>query len=152
MVVSLIFVVVVMVVVMLVLVLVLLVKVAADEVGLGLVVMVEAGISLLLVLSPTPGLHLGVQVARREPPSTIRQIWASAGWGRFDESASAEIYGQKVKFKLKKFCQQLTFMSGLCILWHIRICCVHWAYFFPILECTKKIWQLRFIKVGSAVD
>lgn len=58
-------------------VVVVLVKVAADEVGLSPVVMVEAGFALLLVLGSTPGLHLSVELARREPPCTIRQIWAS---------------------------------------------------------------------------
>jgi hypothetical protein len=60
-----------------VVVMVVLVKVAADEVGLSPVVMVEAGFALLLVLGSTPGLHLSVELARREPPCTIRQIWAS---------------------------------------------------------------------------
>ena len=60
-----------------VVVMVVLVKVAADEVSLSPVVMVEAGFALLLVLGSTPGLHLSVELARREPPCTIRQIWAS---------------------------------------------------------------------------
>ena len=60
-----------------VMVVVMLIKVAAYEVGLCSVVMVEAGFALLLVLGPTPGLHLSVQMARRVPPCTIRQIWAA---------------------------------------------------------------------------
>ena len=56
---------------------VVLIKVAADKVSLGPVVMVEAGFTLLLVLGPTPGLHLSVELARRVPPCTIRQIWAA---------------------------------------------------------------------------
>ena len=62
---------------MVVMVVVMLIKVAAYEVGLCSVVMVEAGFALLLILGPTPGLHLSVQMARRVPPCTIRQIWAS---------------------------------------------------------------------------
>jgi hypothetical protein len=56
---------------------VMLIKVAADEVSLGPVMVVEAGFALLLILGPTPGLHLSVELARRVPPCTIRQIWAS---------------------------------------------------------------------------
>ena len=54
-----------------------LVKVAADEVSLGPVMVVEAGFALLLILGPTPGLHLSVELAGRVPPGTISQIWAA---------------------------------------------------------------------------
>ena len=56
---------------------VMLVKIAADQVSLGPVMMVKTSVALLLVLGSTPGLHLSVELARREPPCTIRQIWAS---------------------------------------------------------------------------
>ena len=54
-----------------------LVKIAADQVSLGPVMMVETSVALLLVLGSTPGLHLSVELARRVPPCTIRQIWAA---------------------------------------------------------------------------
>ena len=56
---------------------VMLVKIAADQVSLGPVMMVETSVALLLVLGSTPGLHLSVELARRVPPCTIRQIWAA---------------------------------------------------------------------------
>ena len=50
------------------------VEVRTDEFSLSLMMGVEAGFSFLSVLSAAPGLHLSVQLARRKPPCTIRQI------------------------------------------------------------------------------